>query len=44
MPSRFAETRETIVPRTLKQLLATEVPDGARRRQPRRTMVLRRAT
>ncbi|MEW2359163.1 hypothetical protein [Spirillospora sp. NPDC029432] len=43
MRSRFAEQPETIVPRTLKQLLATSVQEAPRRR-PRRAMIVRRVT
>jgi hypothetical protein len=43
MRSRFAAEHEVIVPRSLKQLLATEVPEDARKRRPRKVVALRRA-
>ncbi|MDL4816622.1 hypothetical protein [Actinomadura opuntiae] len=46
--SRFTERREDIVPRTLRDLLATEVaprvPGDGRRRRRRRTTAVRRVT
>ncbi|GAA4103040.1 hypothetical protein GCM10022214_81470 [Actinomadura miaoliensis] len=47
--SRFAEQPDVIVPRSLKQLLAEDVPEDTRRRRRRRhrpgkTTLLRRTT
>jgi hypothetical protein len=47
MRSRFADKPEVIVPRSLKQLVAADDPQGGetgRRRKQRKTMTLRRRT
>jgi hypothetical protein len=47
MRSRFADSPEVIVPRSLSQLVAADDPrdkEALRRRRPRKTMTLRRGT